>query len=426
MRWLTLFFLFLLFTINYADKSVAGFAAVSISKEFGLTPIQWGLVGSSFFWSFIISSIFGSSLAERFGTKKMLSFMALTWTMLQLGAFTINGLPMLIAYRILLGVFEGPFFAIVLTHLYKWFPPESRGMATSIINFGSPVGSLVCAPLLVYMIDHFGWKIAFASLGIVSLVWLIFWVWLGKEAPENSEENKLIQKKSEVKPKLKFSEISSVLLSRTFIFTIFLAFTSYWLLTWIQVWMPSYLLEAVKVSSTQMGYISVIIGLGAGLVTIGIATLSDYIHKKSSSYKKSHVVVVGVSILIGACLFYSITEVQYIGWVVFVVCVGKGLYGICLSLGPHIVTRLAPERSTVIIGIYTACTTLAGVIGPLVTGGLVQRAGNNVVLGYNYSILMFAALGAIFSILFLLIVNPDKLNKRKVKSVENESENVVV
>lgn len=426
MRWFTLGFLFLLFTINYADKSVAGFAAVSISKEFGLTPLQWGLVGSSFFWSFIISSIFGSSLAERFGTKKMLSFMALTWTVLQLGAFAINGLPMLIAYRILLGVFEGPFFAIVLTHLYKWFPPESRGMATSILNFGSPVGSLVCAPALVYMIDHFGWKMAFGSLGILSFVWLIFWVWLGKEVPENSEENNVNKETAGVKPKVKISEVSSALLSRTFIFTILLAFTSYWLLTWIQVWMPSYMLEAIKVSSTQLGYISVIIGLGAGLVTICIAMLSDYIHKKSSSYKKSHVAVVGVSILIGAGLFYSITELQYIGWVIFVVCVGKGLFGTALSLGPHLVSKLVPERSTFILGIYTACTTTAGVIGPLVTGGLVQKAGNDIVLGYNYSILMFAALGVIFSILFMIIVNPDKITKKKAPSVKKESENVVV
>src|SRR5689334_20398429 len=119
MRWVTLGFLFILFTINYADKSIAGFASVHISKEFGLTPIQWGLVGSSFFWSFIISSIFGSSLSERFGTKKMLSVMALIWSLLQLAAFAIHSLEALIIYRILLGVFEGPFFAIVLTHLYK-------------------------------------------------------------------------------------------------------------------------------------------------------------------------------------------------------------------------------------------------------------------------------------------------------------------
>ncbi|MEW9673536.1 MFS transporter [Ammoniphilus sp. 3BR4] len=426
MRWITLGFLFLLFTINYADKSVAGYAAVSISKEFGITPLQWGLVGSSFFWSFIISSIFGSSLAERFGTKKMLSFMALTWSILQLGAFAINSLPMLIAYRILLGVFEGPFFAVVLTHLYKWFAPESRGMATSILNFGGPVGSLISAPVLVYMIEHYNWKIAFASLGILSLVWLIFWVWLGKEYPENRVEENIMKKTSLAKPKVKFSEISSALFSRTFILTIFVAFTAYWLLTWIQVWMPSYLLKAVKVSSTQMGYISALIGLGAGLVTICIAMLSDSIHKRSLSYKKSHVIVVGVSILVGAALFYSITVVPYMVWIVFVICVGKGLFGTVLSLGPHIVSRLVPERSTFMIGIYTGCVTMAGVIGPLVTGSLVQKAGNDIVLGYNYSILIFVALGAIFSILFLIMVNPDKSNRKKASSVVEESENIAV
>ncbi|MCM3726313.1 MFS transporter [Neobacillus cucumis] len=427
MRWITLGFLFVLFTINYADKSIAGFASVHISKEFGLSPIQWGLVGSSFFWSFIISSIFGSSLSERFGTKKMLTFMALIWSILQLGAFFIHNLEALIIYRILLGVFEGPFFAIVLTHLYKWFAPESRGAATAIINFGSPVGSLVSAPILVYFINHFGWRMAFASLGILSLVWLVLWVFIGKEHPENSVVEEKIKKGTvPVKPKVRFSEVSSALASRNFILTILLAFTAYWLLTWIQVWMPSYLIKVVKVSSTEMGNLLAITGLGAGLFTIGIATISRYIHKKTSSYKMSHVVVIGVSILIGACLFYSITQVHSVAWVIFCFCAGKGLYSIVMSLGPHMISRLVPERSTFMIGTYTACTTLAGVIGPIVTGSLVQKAGNNVVQGYNSSILLFAVLGGVFAILYILIANPDKFFRKKELSVEKEPENLIV
>ncbi|MDQ0884463.1 MFS transporter [Peribacillus sp. V2I11] len=427
MRWITLGFLFLLFTINYADKSIAGFAAVKISEEFGISPVQWGLVGSSFFVSFVIASVFGSSLVGLFGTKKMLAFMALTWSILQLGAFTITSFPMLIAYRILLGVFEGPFFAVVITHLYKWFPPESRGKATAILNFGGPFGSLVCAPALVYMIQHYGWKTSFASLGILSLVWLIFWVWLGKEHPENSaEEINIVKEKTPVKQKVRFSEISLALVSRIFILTTIVAFTAYWLVSWVQVWMPSYLTQALKVSPTQMGYISAIIGIGAGLVTISVSSLSDYLYKKSSSYKKSHVMVIGVSVITGAILFYSITEVHYIAWVTFVLFVVKGLFSSVHALGPAIISRLAPDRTSLMIGIYTSLQTMAGVIAPIVSGSLIQKAGSDIVLGYNYSVLMIVALGVVFSSLFLFIVNPDKLNKKKTTSLENESENVVV
>lgn len=421
MRWITLGFLFILFTINYADKSIAGFAAVQISEEFGISPVQWGLVGSSFFVSFVIASVFGSSLVGFFGTKKMLSFMALTWSVLQLGAFAITSFEWLIAYRVLLGLFEGPFFAIVITHLYKWFPPESRGKATAILNFGSPFGSLVCAPLLVYMIQQYGWKLSFASLGVVSLVWLFFWMWFGKEHPEGSvEERNAMKEKTTVKKKVRLSDISVPLLSRTFIFTTLVAFTAYWLISWLQVWMPSYLTEGLQTSPTQMGYISAIIGLGAGLVTFCVSSFSDYLYKKSSSYKQSHVMVIGVSVITGAILFYSITQVNYIVWVAFVLLVGKGLFSSALSLGPSLISRLAPERTSLMIGIYTSLQTMAGVIAPTVSGSLIQMGGNDIVLGYNYSILAFVAISCLFSILFLIMVNPDKRRKQKVTSIKKE------
>jgi hypothetical protein len=42
--------LFLYMLINFADKAVVGLAAVPIMQELELTPRQFGLVGSSFFF----------------------------------------------------------------------------------------------------------------------------------------------------------------------------------------------------------------------------------------------------------------------------------------------------------------------------------------------------------------------------------------
>ncbi|MCY9139406.1 hypothetical protein MOF30_13110 [Peribacillus frigoritolerans] len=96
------------------------------------------------------------------------------------------------------------------------------------------------------------------------------------------------------------------------------------------------------------------------------------------------------------------------------------------ALGPAIINRLAADRTALMIGIYTALQTMAGVIAPIVSGSLIQKAGSDIVLGYNYSVLMIVALGVVFSSLFLIIVNPDKLKKKKTTSVDKDSENVVV
>ena len=116
------FYLFLGAIINFADKSIIGLAAVPIMKEFDLSYAEWGLVGSSYYWLFPITGIIGASMADRFGVKKVLGFIMITWTVLQFGVLAIAALPLLIVYRVLLGAFEGPYSPIAYSHADKWFP----------------------------------------------------------------------------------------------------------------------------------------------------------------------------------------------------------------------------------------------------------------------------------------------------------------
>jgi sugar phosphate permease len=47
-------FLFLLTTINYADRVALSVAAKPISVEFGLTPVEMGYLLSSFLWMYVV------------------------------------------------------------------------------------------------------------------------------------------------------------------------------------------------------------------------------------------------------------------------------------------------------------------------------------------------------------------------------------
>src|SRR5262245_20298027 len=55
--WVTVALLFTFMLINFVDKTVLGLAGVPIMQELGLTPSQFGLIGSSFFFLFSISAI---------------------------------------------------------------------------------------------------------------------------------------------------------------------------------------------------------------------------------------------------------------------------------------------------------------------------------------------------------------------------------
>lgn len=405
MRWMILVFLFLGTLLNFADKSVAGYAAVPIIKEFGLTYTQWGLVGSSFFWLFAITGVFGAALSDRYGTKKILAIMVLSWVFIQAGAFTVTGLTGLILMRVLLGAFEGPYFATAANHISKWFPPERRGFAIALMNSGGTAGSLIIAPVLVAGIEGIGWRETYGSLGLFGLIWFILWIWKGKENPE--QEN-LEPKEITSASKLKWPEIYRVLLSRNFILVCLAIFASYWFLAWIQTFLPAYFVQSIHLSPNKMGIYASILGIASATGTLLIAWFSDLLFKKSQSLRKSRVFIGGGGVLLAGVLFFSLTIIHNPIYILVVMCIGKSMSSAMFVLWAPIATSLLPQRGGLILGVGTGFAQLAGIIGPIVSGAIVQSAGSNVALGFDHSILFIGTLLVLFGAAFLLFCKPDK------------------
>lgn len=416
MRWVVLILLFFGAVINFADKSIVGLAAVPIMKEFNLTYAEWGLVGSSYYWLYPVTGIFGAAWADRLGAKKVLGFIMLTWTVLQFGVLAITALPLLILYRILLGAFEGPYSPIAYSHADKWFPPKLKGFANSVVVGGGTVGAMIVAPILVSLITIFGWKVAFAALGAASLVWFFFFQFLTKENPVEVYEN--VQKKKKQKlEKIKVKDFLLLLASPTALFTTLAYFSTYILVVWFSVWLPIYLVEAVKMTPGQMGTSVAIIGVVSVCIYMGVSMASDHLFKKNQNWRSSRVFVVAGAMILGALFFSSIMIFQNPIWVIVAMCLAKGLTYAILPIGPTIMINEMQERGGLMTSILTSSGNLAGIIAPLLTGYIISLAGGNQLLGYNLSILFMAILVLAFGILFAIFVKP--AGKLKNKSSDN-------
>lgn len=401
---ITMVMLFVLYMINYAAKTIAGYSAVPIMAEFSLSQKEWGLVGSSFFWFFSIAGILGAALSDRIGTKKMLAIMALSWTVIQFGAYAIAGLPMLVVARVLLGIGEGPFWATVVSHLNKWFPEEKRGLVYSTVNFGAFVGAVASAPLLVSLIDSNGWRFAWAFMGALSLIWLLIWLWVGKDRLPISVE---AAKPAAALPKARWTDISGVLLSATFLLCFLIYFAQIWGTTFASVWEPVYLVQVIHLTNQQMAYSIAGMGLLAGLMTILISWTGDRLYKKHRSYRKSYVLVGGVSIILGGVCFYTVTFVQSTPLVLIALCLGKGFAFSVGTAASVIVSSMLPERTGLLVGVLSSLVTLAGIISPLVTGSIVQAAGN-VGVGFSHAMIVNALLFVGCGVLFLLFAKREE------------------
>ncbi|WP_057914733.1 MFS transporter [Peribacillus muralis] len=407
MRWFVLLLLFFGAIINFADKSIVGLAAVPIMKEFNLSYTEWGLVGSSYYWLYPVTGIVGAAWADRFGVKKVLGYIMIIWTVLQFGVLAITSLPLLIIYRVLLGAFEGPYSPIAYSHADRWFPPKQRGLVNSIIVSGNTIGAMVIAPVLVSLITIFGWKVSFASLGVASLVWFFLFQFFTKESPVEVHK-KVEKKKKEKLEKIKIKDFLLLLALPTALFTTLAYFSAYIFIVWNALWLPIYLIEAVKMPSAQMGYSIAVIGISAILIYMGVSLLSDYLFNKNQNWRISRVYVVSLSMILGALFYASVTVFQNPIWIIVALSLGKGLTFAILPIGPTIMINEMRERGSLMTSILTSTGNIAGIIVPIFIGYIVSLAGANKVVGHNYSILVMVALVLLFSILFGIFVKPSQ------------------
>lgn len=402
MRWVVLVFLFLGMIVNFADKSIIGLAAQPIMEDLNLSYAEWGIVGSAYYWLYPVTGVFGAAWADRVGAKKVLGFLMLTWAVLQFGVIAITALPLLIVYRILLGAFEGPFSPVAYSHADRWFPPNLRGFANSIVVSGATVGAMVVAPLLVALITMWGWKMAFVALGVASIVWFIGFQLFTKDSPMEMYEK--VQKKKSLQ-KFSLKDLKYITTSRVTLFTTLAYFSTYFIVVWIATWLPLYLIEVIGMTNAQMGFAVAIIGIASVVIYMVVSVISDFMYKRTNNWKISRVYVTSISMIIGALCMLSILIYQNPLWVIVAMCLAKGLTYAILPIGPTIVINEMPERGGLMTSILTSSGNIAGIIAPLATGFVVNLASTKL-LGYNLSISFMAGLVLIFSLFFLVLVNP--------------------
>ncbi|MBV7505540.1 MFS transporter [Bacillus sp. sid0103] len=416
-KWIILFALFIMSIINFGDKSITGLAGIHIMEDLNLTSTQFGIVGSSFFWLFSIVGIIGASLSDRFGTGKLLAIMAIIWTIAQSMLLVVSSLPLLIFSRVLLGAGEGAFSATAVSHISKWFKPESRGLAISIINFGNVVGIAVTAPIVVFLISNYGWKQAFFVSGICSFVWLICWLWLGRlKAPESFEEE---VSKQENKQNINRKDLWKALRSPIFIFTTLTSFIAYSLIVFGLTFNPAYLMKVKGLSEQQSAMIIAISGLIGAILGMVLAIISDRLYKKTQSLWKSRTLFTAICAILAGFLYSLYPLVNGSGSIIIILSLVNTLVVTINTLNPTAVTSLLPQRRGVMTGTYYGVMSSSGIVAPIIFGKLIQASGTNPAGGFSASLYGMSVAMVIAAILIYLFGKP----KQRV-STENDKRTV--
>ncbi|KKK39121.1 hypothetical protein WQ57_04920 [Mesobacillus campisalis] len=402
--WIVIALLFLLTVISNADKAVIGFASVPIMKELGLNAEQWGIIGSAFFFLYSISAILVGALADKIGIKKVIAGMAAVWAIVQFSTVFVSSFTYLLITRIILGAGEGPSYSLAMTAASRYLPKEKLGVGLTLVSIGGPLGVAVSAPILMHLILNYGWRSAFVATGIVGLIWIAFWLMVVKEKKE--EEPAAVNQGQAAAAAVPETKFKAALLSKNFIFIAFCGFATYWSFTIGLNWLPNYLENVRNLSAETL---TIVVALPWIMITLSqllFSSLSDRIYHKTQNVVKGRVFILGPVMAAGAACYFLGTLVSSNILAIAFLSLGLTFGCITLVLGPAILVDLvAKKHQGKIQGWFMAFTSLGGIVGPYVTGMLVENSAT-AAAGFHLSFQVCALMLLIFGGLVWLGVRP--------------------
>src|SRR5882757_10626803 len=80
---------------------------------------------------------------------------------------------------------SGPQFGAANAAVKRWFPPREQGLANAFWTIGSPLGSALGFPLVLFLVTQFGWRSSFYALAALNglIILPVVWFFLKDQPP---------------------------------------------------------------------------------------------------------------------------------------------------------------------------------------------------------------------------------------------------
>jgi D-galactonate transporter len=161
--------------IAYLDRVNVGFAALEMNQDLGLSHTAFGLGAGIFFIAYFIFEVPSNLLLERFGARKWIARIMLSWGILSgtmafipaIGRATgLGNEHSFYLLRVLLGAAEAGFFPGIIFYLTLWFPAQYRARIVGYFMAAIPLSTVIGAPISGVLLYLHG------GLGLAGWQWL--------------------------------------------------------------------------------------------------------------------------------------------------------------------------------------------------------------------------------------------------------------
>lgn len=356
--------LFLTWGTVFLDRMSQLYLAPFFAPEFRLNSQQIGILASVVAIAWAVSGFLFGAFSDRYGRRPVLIpaiflFSALSWM-----SGMVHTFAQLLLVRALLGVAEGPCWAIITAIIEESSPPSRRGRNVGIVVSAAALVGLAAAPVLTTQVAaRFGWRWAFFVAGVPGIVMGLLLRKFVKE-PESGVAGS-------AHSRARISDYVSILRFRNmWLSCVGSAGFMCWLFL-LNVFAPLYITEVIHDAPTTAGFLLGAGGLGSFFLSFVFPALSDRIGRKP--------VLVILSVMSAVVPLALQMPVLYgVPWllagIVFLCNGGQAMASLIIVLVPA--ETVPPQFRATAIGLSTLAGEVIGAtIAPTLGGAMAERYG---------------------------------------------------
>jgi predicted MFS family arabinose efflux permease len=149
----------------YAPQSILPMLA----QEFGATAGDVGLTVSATTFAIALIAPFTGAVADMLGRKRVIVAAMFALVVPTFWVALAGSLGGIVAWRFAQGLLLPPVFAVVIAYIGEEYPAAEATAVTGIYLSASSFGGFMGRFLTGVLAEHFGWRIAFGSLAVLTL-----------------------------------------------------------------------------------------------------------------------------------------------------------------------------------------------------------------------------------------------------------------
>ncbi|WP_309603401.1 MFS transporter [Sphingomonas sp.] len=363
-RWLVLLLGAAVF-LNYVDRGAIAVAAPVMKGELGMSATAFGIAVSAFFWVYAPVQLLVGWLCDRFSVYRLMAGGIVLWAASTLLIGFVGGFASLLVLRVMLGVGESIAFPGTSKIIAMNVPPEQRGMANAAVAAGLALGPAIGTLTGGLIVASLGWRAMFIIFGLATLLWLVPWQRVVRQLPTVAAGGALARVPA------------GKLLGNWSLWAMGIGhslgnFCFYFLLAWL----PLYLVQSRGYS---IGEMTILASIGYGVQAVAAmayGAISDRWTRSGRSEATIRRAMMIVSQLLAGVAIFGIYRSESVGALLFWLCLG-GAATAALSLNLYAIAQMfaGPRAVGTWVGIQNALGNVSGIVGPIITGMMIDQAG---------------------------------------------------